>query len=193
MKKISFIIAGFSYLISKGISVVIDQKAETEVLRITDSLVDLQRAMNKFKPDYLIVNPKVITVGNKELKRPKKEIIAIGENIENQELKNSFDQYLDIDISQKEIDNWLENLLIPMREKKETLKKTKLTPQEKNVLKHIALGMTNKEIGEKLSISEHTVTVHRKHITQKLEIKSVSGLTVYAIINKFISINQVNA
>lgn len=61
-----------------------------------------------------------------------------------------------------------------------------LTQREKDVLKLVALGHTNKDIGEKLFISVHTVISHRKNITEKLGIKSISGLTVYAILNKLI-------
>lgn len=66
-----------------------------------------------------------------------------------------------------------------------------LTESERNVLRHIALGLSNKEIANKLFISIHTVTTHRKNITRKLDIKSVSGLTVYAILHKLVSINDI--
>ena len=49
-----------------------------------------------------------------------------------------------------------------------------------------------KEIGEKLFISIHTVTTHRKNITQKLGIKTVSGLTVYAILNGIINLEEIS-
>jgi DNA-binding CsgD family transcriptional regulator len=62
-----------------------------------------------------------------------------------------------------------------------------LSNREKEVLKLIALGHTNKSIADKLFISTHTVISHRKNITDKLGIKSVPGLTVYAIIQKIIS------
>jgi DNA-binding NarL/FixJ family response regulator len=65
-----------------------------------------------------------------------------------------------------------------------------LSQREQLILKHIALGLTNKEIGEKLFISTHTVISHRKNITRKLGIKTVSGLTVYAIINNIVSMNN---
>jgi DNA-binding CsgD family transcriptional regulator len=61
-----------------------------------------------------------------------------------------------------------------------------LTPREKEVLKWVALGLSNKEIAENLYISVHTVISHRKNITEKLGIKSISGLTVYAILNKIV-------
>lgn len=68
-----------------------------------------------------------------------------------------------------------------------------LTDSERNVLSQIALGLSNKEIASKLFISIHTVTTHRKNITRKLDIKSVSGLTVYAILHKLVSINDIQS
>ena len=61
-----------------------------------------------------------------------------------------------------------------------------LTTREIDVLRLVAFGHSNKEIAEKLFISIHTVISHRKNITEKLSIKSISGLTVYAILNKLI-------
>lgn len=63
---------------------------------------------------------------------------------------------------------------------------TSLSDREVDVLKLVAKGFSNKEIGGKLFISIHTVISHRKNITKKLGIKSISGLTVYAILNKLI-------
>lgn len=65
-----------------------------------------------------------------------------------------------------------------------------LSEREKNILREVALGLTNKEIADKLFISVHTVTTHRKNITQKLGIKTASGLTIYAILNGIISIGE---
>ena len=60
---------------------------------------------------------------------------------------------------------------------------TFLTPRETDVLIHVVNGLTNKEIGKKLGISTRTVETHREHIMQKLNIKTVAGLTKYAISN----------
>lgn len=65
-----------------------------------------------------------------------------------------------------------------------------LSEREKEVLIHIASGLSNKEIADKLCISIHTVISHRKKITEKTGIKSRSGLTIYAISNKLISIEH---
>ena len=62
-----------------------------------------------------------------------------------------------------------------------------LSPREIEVLILITKGLINKEIADKLNISLNTVLSHRKNITTKLGIKTVSGLTFYAIMNGIIS------
>lgn len=60
---------------------------------------------------------------------------------------------------------------------------TVLTPREKEVLVLIAHGSTIKEIASELGISVNTTLTHRKNISAKLGIRSVSGLSLYAMIN----------
>lgn len=62
-----------------------------------------------------------------------------------------------------------------------------LSVRETDVLQLIVKGITNKEIADKLNISLNTVLTHRKNITSKLGIKTVSGLTFYAMMNGIIS------
>lgn len=69
---------------------------------------------------------------------------------------------------------------------------TELTDREIDVLKLVAVGFSNKEIADKLFISIHTVISHRKNTTEKLGIKSISGLTVYAILNKLIDTRNID-
>ncbi len=67
-----------------------------------------------------------------------------------------------------------------------------LTAREKDVLRLVALGHPNKAIAEILFISVHTVISHRKNITEKTGIKSISGLTVFAILNNLIDATSIN-
>ncbi len=62
-----------------------------------------------------------------------------------------------------------------------------LTPRETDVLRCVSQGYLNKQIADMLSISQHTVISHRKNITQKLGIKTVSGLTMYALLHGLIT------
>jgi len=66
-----------------------------------------------------------------------------------------------------------------------------LTEREIDVLKKVAQGYANKEIADKLFISINTVITHRKNITEKLGIKTIAGLTVYALMNRLINLDEV--
>lgn len=61
-----------------------------------------------------------------------------------------------------------------------------LSPREIEILALVAQGFSNKQIAEQRFISIHTVITHRKNITYKLGIKSISGLTLYAALNNLI-------
>jgi two-component system nitrate/nitrite response regulator NarL len=56
-----------------------------------------------------------------------------------------------------------------------------LTPRETEVLSLLAEGLANKEVARKLGISVRTAETHREHLSHKLNILTVSGLTKYAI------------
>ena len=66
-----------------------------------------------------------------------------------------------------------------------------LTSREIEVLVCIVRGMANKEIAEVLNISTTTVISHRKNIMEKLNIRSVSGLTIYAVMNGYIEADRI--
>ncbi len=66
-----------------------------------------------------------------------------------------------------------------------------LSEREKEILVSVAQGLLNKEIADKHHISINTVITHRKNITRKTGIKTVPGLTVYAILNNLIDINSI--
>lgn len=61
-----------------------------------------------------------------------------------------------------------------------------LSPRETDVLRLMALGHTNREIGEHLDLSVRTVETHRAHIQQKLGLSSRPELTRYALANGLI-------
>ncbi len=65
-----------------------------------------------------------------------------------------------------------------------------LSARERDILTAVARGKTNKEIADEFNLSVHTVITHRKNISHKLGINSISGLTVYAILNKLIDVTD---
>ena len=66
-----------------------------------------------------------------------------------------------------------------------------LSDREKEVIVCVVKGMSNKEIAEQLYISVNTVMTHRRNISRKLQIHSPAGLTIYAIVNGLINLEDV--
>lgn len=66
-----------------------------------------------------------------------------------------------------------------------------LSEREKEVIVCVVRGLSNKEIAEHLFISVNTVMTHRRNISRKLQIHSPAGLTIYAIVNGLINLEDV--
>ena len=66
-----------------------------------------------------------------------------------------------------------------------------LSDREIEVLSLVAQGHINKEIADMLNISLPTVVSHRKNITEKLGMKSISALTIYAVMHGYVDINRI--
>ena len=75
--------------------------------------------------------------------------------------------------------------------KTEAKGKSVLTVREIEVLSLVVQGLINKEIADKLNISLATVVTHRKHITEKLGVRSVSALTIYAVMNGYVGMDKI--
>ena len=67
-----------------------------------------------------------------------------------------------------------------------------LSQREKDILVCVAKGMTNKEIADSLFISVNTVTKHRYNITSKLQIHTPAGLTIYALVNNLVRLDEIS-
>ncbi len=194
VENIKFIIAENNYLIRKGLKSVIEKHQRTEVVKEIDNNRNIIKIITKYKADVLFINPQLLPEKRNNIasffsQRSKLSIVPIfyaekdlypPHSIHTSLICNS-----EADVIKNIIDKITSDFLSIQPTKKES---TELTKREKSVLTLIATGLTNKQIGEKLFISEHTAIVHRKHITKKLDIKSVSGLTVYAVLNKLIDI-----
>ncbi|MCS7091688.1 MAG: response regulator transcription factor [Verrucomicrobiota bacterium] len=80
----------------------------------------------------------------------------------------------------------LNQLMLNEQAQSHAIAAPELTPRERQVLVGIAQGLTNKEIADRLGLSVRTVETHREHIMQKLGIRTVAGLTRYALARGFI-------
>ena len=66
-----------------------------------------------------------------------------------------------------------------------------MSQREKEIVSYVVKGFTNKQIADKLCLSQHTVITHRRNIANKLQIHSSAGLTIYAIVNKLVTLEEV--
>lgn len=66
-----------------------------------------------------------------------------------------------------------------------------LSAREIEVLALIAKGLLNKEIADQLNIGLTTVISHRRNIVEKLGMRSVSALTIYAVMKGYVNINEI--
>ena len=71
------------------------------------------------------------------------------------------------------------------------LKRKILSDREIEVMSLIVQGLINKEIADRLNIGLATVITHRKNIMEKLGMKSVSALTIYAVMHGYVDINSI--
>jgi DNA-binding NarL/FixJ family response regulator len=196
MPKTTILIAENTCLIRKGLRSVTQKLGNAEILQSVSNKEELCEIVNRLKPDILIANPSMLNSDCEDLKRPfmtanKMSLVLISDD-KSIDTKYKADAFLHYKDNQNKILAVLGEIVDAKTEKDSNNKSNDtLSAREQNILKHIALGLTNKEIADQLFISIHTVVTHRKNITQKLGIKSVSGLTVYAILNNLISMDEV--
>lgn len=198
MSKSTFIICEKSYLIRKGLISIIEKIPDTQIIQQFDNEDEIINIGN-FESDFIILNPDLLNSKTKKIiqetstssaeKARNTQVISLYENPELRDI--NWADFIDINDSQNTILTKLKTLI----GNKETNKSKSEVPdeiskREVDILKNIALGFSNKEIANKLFISTHTVVTHRKNITRKLGIKTVPGLTIYAILNKIININD---
>ncbi len=85
-----------------------------------------------------------------------------------------------------DLETFIESISESIEHKEDSISSNKLSSREIEVLVELASGRTQKEIAERLCISPTTVITHRKNISAKLGIRSISGLALYAAINGYI-------
>lgn len=66
-----------------------------------------------------------------------------------------------------------------------------LSPREIDVLRLVVQGLLNKQIADRLQIALTTVISHRRNIMQKLGLRSVSALTIYAVTKGYVDAGRI--
>ena len=169
-----------------------DKGGEVTVHTLRDPFTLLQ-TVKSLRPDIVIVSCNVCSPPMIETVRtiadlPKARFVLYCETVTDELMAERCEGHLSAEESDKEVIDLITSLLTA-DEREEV--PGELTPRERDIIIGVVKGMTNKEIADELFISPNTVTTHRRNIVKKLDIHSASGLTVYAIMNKLVSLQDI--
>lgn len=198
MKNNKIIIVETSNIISSGLSSFFNDMNQMTVASVVDNVEDLQDKMIIHNPDVLIINPMIlgynINVFFKNLNQnyPNINVIALVTTYLDKNILKYFKEIIELTDNKQKVVNKLLNILNNNDDSSSQNESVELSNREEDVLVCVAKGMTNKDISEVLNISVHTVITHRKNIVKKTGIKSVSGLTVYALLNNLVEESEIN-
>ena len=187
-------VAETSYIIRKGLVYVLSQSPLVNKVVELKEMDDINYQIDILQPDAVLINPMLLghTRQNirQQLNLPKgTAIIALVYNLIDEQFYRNYDAVLKINDSELKIEETLQTAL----SKKENAENEQedLSDREKEILISVVKGMSNKEIADHHNISIHTVITHRRNMARKLNIHSISGLTIYAIINKLVDISDI--
>ena len=195
MSKKKIVLIEPSDIIRNGIGAILKSKAYQYEIEYARDSNEINSILKHHQPDLLIVNPSIFmnTQGD-DLKTLRQEainsdfkILALVYFFLDQSVAACFDDVIYINDSAEDLHTKIDNHVFSEDKLNNNEANQPLSQREMDVVKWVALGYSNREIADKLHISIHTVISHRKNITTKLSIKSTSGLTIYAILNKLIS------
>ena len=147
-------------------------------------------------PDMLIVNlafGDYFDIGKfrEETSGKKIRVIALVTSFVDASLLSKYDESISIFDDLERLSKKISGLLNVPSEEEDLENQDALSQREKEIVICVVKGMTNKEIAEKLFLSIHTVITHRRNISKKLQIHSAAGLTIYALVNKLGTLNDV--
>ncbi len=173
-----------SELIIEGLKSILEGQIRFKVLEPEMNADQLAKRVLASRPDIVLINPTLpVDFAKLQGEHHLALVALVYQYVEREALKN-FDAVVDIRDSRAVI---IETLAQASPGEADAGKGSyELTKRETAVLIQLAQGKTNKEIADALNVSVHTVISHRKNITHKTGIKSVAGLTVYAMLNNLI-------
>ena len=184
------IICEASEIIANGLAEIIDSMAQCDVVARLDTPEHLSERITSSDANLVIIDPLLLGFHNKVFllqlgkEHPNLIVIALVTSYLDHAMLAPYKGFIEINDTRSKIISKMNEFAQCDTSKKSD--DVELSKREIDVLVAVAKGMMNKEIADMMNISIHTVISHRKNITRKTGIKSVSGLTVYALLNNLI-------
>lgn len=216
MEKIRITIADSHFLSRKGLAVVLNENDDFMLLAEALSTSDLVNQSKFYTPDLIIIDytsSNFTIEGLQQIvkKYPATKLLAITQplpaNKISQALNIGVTSHLLKDCDQDEIVEAIYKtvkgekfmcgkIVTDILQSKTTDMVTSsceglnISEREMEIIKLVAEGYSNKEIADKLFLSTHTVTTHRKNIMNKLGVNNTAGLVLFAVRENIISPNH---
>ena len=218
MERIKVILVDDHVIVRDGIKALISDEPNINIITEASSASELLDKLETYRPDVILMDinlPDSTGIElTKQLKetRPEIKVLILSMHMGEDYIVNAIEAgakgYLPKTTSKKEIivaintiaqgedfyNEAISNILIKsyvkraQAPKKEEEKIIYLTRREKEIITLFALGMSNKEIADKLFISIRTVESHKNNIMNKLELKSTDDLVKFALKNNYIAL-----
>lgn len=196
--KKSVILVSPSEMVARGLEVVLGDSAE---FRVEEIFHDLSRPVEArlriVDPDIVIIDPTVFDFRSRKEGRGRLAdicdsiVIALDVSGLTDDVLRQYDGSVSIYDRPDEVVRKVRSSMESKQTDSIVSDGGELSSREKEILVCVAKGMLNKEIADKLNLSIYTVITHRKNITRKIGIKTVAGLTVYALLNNLIDMSSV--
>ena len=186
-----------SPIVSAGLASYFDDMKQVSIVSQLDRIDRMEEKLAAYNPDILIINPLLIAYDTNEhflkICRDFSNVIPIAlvTSYVDAGILKQFKDVIEINDSKQKVVTKIFNLLSDNKLTQDKPESVELSNRETDVLVALVKGLTNKEISDKLYISVHTVITHRKNIVRKTGIKSVSGLTVYALLNNLVDETEI--
>ena len=185
MKRISIAIVEPSPIILEGVAAIVSHNPNLRVAGAVATVAELQTLLRNTEVDLLIAAVCLAREIESVAELQSLPIVGMQSAIVEASILRRFAAVATLYTSEEELHRMVIEAA-DMPAEHNYAESHELSDRERDVLVLVARGLTNKEIASELNISPHTVISHRKNIVHKTGIRSVAGLTVYAVLNKFI-------
>jgi len=211
----NIVVADNSVLMREGFKALMQASYSVNINEVTEKN-GLLSALKKHKPQILVVDPVSMQITPTDVTQIKNQykalqILAISPMLPKEEisllLNAGVTSFLMEECYKQEICDAIDNteqgtrflcgqiidaltaetgVVAKTYSKKTSCEGFAVSDREIEIIKHIALGLSNKQIAEKLFLSFHTVHTHRKNVMQKLRVNNTAGVVMFAVKNNLL-------
>ncbi|KIO43580.1 MULTISPECIES: response regulator transcription factor [Sanguibacteroides] len=186
-----------SPIVTEGLKKIFQTLPEFEILHCSEDLFHFSEHPTASLPDIVILNPIVMDFHRQHAIKSifsqysQTLFIALLYHYVYADNLKQYDGMISIYDDGTKINKKLQQAIEHQEATPGSSNNYELSDRETEILISVVKGLQNKEIADQHHISIHTVISHRKNISRKTGIKSIAGLTVYALLHNLLDQNEI--